>query len=583
MNDTDRTIENRSQYFVKAAFRRFFIPSITSSLWIALAGFADCFLVGNSIGTNGLAAISLGQPVYLFYNILSYGMSIGGSIHCAAKFAEGREEEGNRIFLSVVRLLLSLYIVTAAIALIFLSPLMRLLGADPADEVTRTYIRTQLLFVPLMFCQGPFYYFVNADNAPVLASTAMSVSSLIDIVLSYVFLIRLRIGVAGSVYSTAAGAVVMLCMTASHIVLKRGVLRFRMEKMDWKASLIAARTGFSTSAQYLCEFISMIAVNRLLIHISGAAGVAAFDVVYNVSTLFAAITDGVVVATEPMLSSYRSERNLGNIRGTLKVSLDWAYALAFILAALLLTSASALTTGFGLIGEPERGYTVSGIRTYLFCAVFFVANSIFSGYYQSILREKYSYIITFLRSFVFYLPSLFICAQGGMKTFWYFFTLSEGATFLAWMIPLALRRDILQLRSIDTRNAKSVFIDSSEQELAFIIEDIQRFCEERQCQPRQTLYIGLTIEEICSAIIERFRERMGEIYIQVTVVADKEGCSLYIRDNAYAYNPMEEDTKKIDLKSGDKVELLGIDIVQKTAEEFYYRRYSGFNTLVLRL
>lgn len=95
--------------------------------------------------------------------------------------------------------------------------------------------------------------------------------------------------------------------------------------------------------------------------------------------------------------------------------------------------------------------------------------------------------------------------------------------------------------------------------------------------------IGLTIEEICSAIIERFRERMGEIYIQVTVVADKEGGSLYIRDNAYAYNPMEEDTKKIDLKSGDKVELLGIDIVQKTAEEFYYRRYSGFNTLALRL
>ena len=246
-----------------------------------------------------------------------------------------------------------------------------------------------------MFCQGPFYYFVNADNAPVLASAAMSVSSLIDIVLSYVFLIRLRIGVAGSVYSTAAGAVVMLCMTASHIVLKRGVLRFRMETMDWKASLIAARTGFSTSAQYLCEFISMIAVNRLLIRISGAAGVAAFDVVYNVSTLFAAITDGVVVATEPMLSSYRSERNLGNIRGALKVSLDWAYALAFILAALLLTSASVLTTGFGLIGEPERGYTISGIRTYLFCAVFFVANSIFSGYYQSILRENIPTLLHF--------------------------------------------------------------------------------------------------------------------------------------------------------------------------------------------
>ena len=327
----------------------------------------------------------------------------------------------------------------------------------------------------------------------------------------------------------------------------------------------------------------MIAVNRLLVHISGEAGVAAFDVVYNISTLFTAITDGVVVATEPMLSSYRSERNLGNIRETLRVSLTWACTLTFALVVALLLLADILTEGIGLTATPEYEYTVSGIRIYLFCSAFFVANSVFSGYYQSILCEKYSYIIVFLRSFAFYLPSLFICGQGGMNTFWYFFTLAEGGTFLAWIIPLAFRRDILQLRSIHTENVKSVFIDSSERDLAFIIEDIQKFCEEQQCQPRQTLYIGLTIEEICSAIIERFHDDMEEIYIQVTVVADTEGYSLYIRDNAYAYNPMEEDTKKIDLKSGKKVELLGIDIVRKIAREFYYRRYAGFNTLVLRL
>ena len=30
-------------------------------------------------------------------------------------------------------------------------------------------------------------------------------------------------------------------------------------------------------------------------------------------------------------------------------------------------------------------------------------------------------------------------------------------------------------------------------------------------------------------------------------------------------------------------QLLGIRIVQQTAKEFYYRCYSGFNTLVIRL
>ena len=43
------------------------------------------------------------------------------------------------------------------------------------------------------------------------------------------------------------------------------------------------------------------------------------------------------------------------------------------------------------------------------------------------------------------------------------------------------------------------------------------------------------------------------------------------------------DTDADDLTAEEQAELLGVKIVQKTAKEFYYRRYSGFNTLVIRL
>jgi Na+-driven multidrug efflux pump len=288
---------------------------------MAVAGVADSVFVGNAIGTEGLAAISLGQPVYLFYNILSYGFSIGGSIHYASKLAQGREEEGNRIFQSILKLLLAVYAVTVALGLLFLPQLMSALGADPADAVTRTYIRTQLIFVPIMFCQGPFYYFVNADNGPKLAAAAMTVSGLSDALFSYIFVYRMRLGVAGSVYSTVVGAVLMLCLTGWHIVSHKGALRFGRSQINWFAAGLSARTGFATSMRYLFEFITMIAVNRLLMKMAGPVAVAAFDVVYNISLLCTSISDGATVATEPMLSSYRSERNLGNIRFTLRLSL----------------------------------------------------------------------------------------------------------------------------------------------------------------------------------------------------------------------------------------------------------------------
>lgn len=147
-----------------------------------------------------LSVTASAQPVYLFYNILSYGFSIGGSIHYASRLAEGRADEGNRIFTTILKLLLAVYVITAALGLLFLPQLMRLLGADPADMVTRTYIRTQLIFIPIMFCQGPFYFFVNADNGPKTTAIAMSVSGILDAIFSYVFILRMHLGVQGSVY-----------------------------------------------------------------------------------------------------------------------------------------------------------------------------------------------------------------------------------------------------------------------------------------------------------------------------------------------------------------------------------------------
>ena len=54
--------------FVRGAFRRFYVPALFSGVWMTFAGVADSVFVGNGLGAAGLAAISLGQPIYLLYN-----------------------------------------------------------------------------------------------------------------------------------------------------------------------------------------------------------------------------------------------------------------------------------------------------------------------------------------------------------------------------------------------------------------------------------------------------------------------------------------------------------------------------------
>ena len=575
--------KDRGRFFVRGAFIRFYIPALLSSFWLAVAGVADSVFVGNGVGSAGLAAISLGQPVYLFYNILSYGFSIGGSIHYASRMAEGRAQEANRIFITILRLLLTTYIVTACLGLLLQPQLMRVLGADPADPVTFTYIRTQLIFVPIMFCQGPFYFFVNADNGPKTAAAAMSVSGITDAIFSYIFVMRMGLGVAGSVYSTVVGALLMLMITGWHIVSKKGALHFRWESHDWNIVRRSARTGFSTSVHYLFQFITMIAVNRILIKMGGAVAVAAFDVVYNISLLCQSIADGAIVATEPMISSYRSERNIENIRLTMQYSLRWSTFLSLAMAVIFAVFSPQFSVFFGMKEGVELIYASEGIRIFALSVLPAMLNMLFGGYYQTLLKERLAYLITFLRSFVFYLMALYMSSKIGMSVFWYIFTIVEVLTILVW-IPLTARKGgILQLKDIDVTNVKTVVVDSADQNITKIIEDMQAFAEERGAGPREAMYIGLTVEEICCAIIERFRDHMEGIYVQVTVVVEDNDTTLYLRDNAYEFNPLGEDTNSISLEEGRALDLVGLQIVQKKAKEFYYRRYSGFNTLVIRL
>ena len=147
----------------------------------------------------------------------------------------------------------------------------------------------------------------------------------------------------------------------------------------------------------------------------------------------------------------------------------------------------------------------------------------------------------------------------------------------------ALRGGILQLRSIDASRARSVVIDRSSQDLAAELEKVQEFCSQSVDDARLIMYIGLTVEEICLAITEHFADRMDDIYIQITVVVDEGECTLYIRDNALEFNPLGSNTGEIDLDAEKCLDLVGVRIIQQKAKEFYYRHYSGFNTLVIRL
>lgn len=572
--------------FVRKSFYRFFLPSLLSCLGIAAGGLADCIFVGNTIGPVGMTAISIGQPVYMLFNTISCSLSIGGSIHYANALSEGKTDEGNRIFANVLRTDLLLNILLCALGLIFLPQVLTFLGAGtPGTEVwenCEALVRAQLTLVPIMFCQGPFYYFVNCDNNPKLAAAAFVTSNTLDIVFNYVFVVLMDLGVAGSVYSTGLGAGVMILISLTHFIRKRGCLRFTWPKYQFSMVFNSFKTGFATSVQYVYQFITILVCNRLLMSISGELGVAVFGIVFNVALVAASAYDAISMALQPMVSTFLGEHNWLNVRYTLRQSFKAASVIIILLMLLLLGIPQWVCFAFGLRTAEEMAMGVTAIRIYALCVLPSGINMILTYYYQTIGREFASYMLFTLRSFAFFLLFSFLLSLGGVDVFWWVYPCTETATLAAMWIYNQRKGSWTYLER-DDEKVFSAFLDSADADLGAVGQAVSTYMEGIDASPTQSYFAAIAVEEVCGVILSKaFATSRG--YIQFTIVPHDDGTvTLHLRDNARAFNPFDMNTDDISLEDGTGLDAIGVKMIKSKAKEFFYRRYAGFNTLVVRV
>ncbi len=572
----------QERIFVDKAFRRFFIPSLLSNLSLALGGMVDCLVVGSRLGLEGLSAISLGIPIYLFYNLLSYGFSIGGSIHYASFMGAGKPKEANRLFGTVLRFLIATYLVTVVPGLIFFPQLLSVLGASPdypgVYTIVERYVRAQLICVPIMFCQGPFYYFVHADGAPKRAAVALTVSNTVDIALNYVFVIHLDMGAEGSVWSTAIGAAFCLAICGQHILGKHGLLRFCWPTVNPRGLFRCIRTGFASAVQHIYQFVTVLCANTLLLSIGGPAGVAVFNVVYNLSLLFVAVADGIGMTLQPMISTYQAERDAPAVKRTVQLSVWYGSALALLIIVGLGFGATPLCALFGLSGEARR---IGSLDLWIYCISILPSlwNQIAIYYQQTTKRERSAFVIQTLRLLLCFLVPMFALAPFGLNAFWWVFPLSELSTFLYTFVSIRKQNKYYQSAtdsSAATIRSFSTYIENVEL-LGDTVEQLHRTCEAWDCTSQQSYYATLVVEEVCAAILEDAKNNhRNDVLIKLTVLADQDGFTLHLRDNSYEFNPFSAE-------EGDGSNALGMSIVRKKAKEFFYRRYQGFNTLLIIL
>ena len=125
--------------------RKFFEYVLPSVFAFALSGvytIVDGYFIGNRMGDMGIAAITLGYPVTALVQAAGTGLGLGAAICYTILKSRGEDRQAEDMLGAASLMMLVLSLVITGAVLLWLYPILRLLGAEGAiTEPTAEYVR----------------------------------------------------------------------------------------------------------------------------------------------------------------------------------------------------------------------------------------------------------------------------------------------------------------------------------------------------------------------------------------------------------------------------------------------------------
>ncbi|MBQ8616774.1 MAG: MATE family efflux transporter [Clostridia bacterium] len=418
-------------------FLRYITQNIIGMIGLSCYILVDTWFVSLALGTNGLAALNLAITVFSVVSGAGQLLGVGGGTDFAIRRAEGRDA-GHSLSTSLV-IGGRLSLLFAGTGLFLSGPLTRFLGADKATfALTEIYVRVTLLFAPVYMLGAILQGFVRNDGSPNLAMLSMLVSSALNIVLDYLFMFPLKMGMFGAVLATGLSALLSTPVLLSHFFTKHCTLLPLRAPHALPDALKALSYGLSALIGELASAVSLLTFNLLLMHLSGAVGVAAYGVIANAALVATAIFTGLGQGVQPLASQEFGmhdqsglKRLLGYIRNTVAILSIAIFSAAFLFAQPI---ASAFNHERDML---LQAMAETGLRVYFAGYLFAGVNIAACAFLSAVNEAKLALMISLLRSCVLLIPAaIALSALFNTMGVWLAFTMTEAACCVISLISI---------------------------------------------------------------------------------------------------------------------------------------------------
>ena len=236
---------------------RFSIPAITGMLVNALYNVVDRIFVGQGVNEIALGGLSLVLPLMTIGMAFAMLFGIGAANMISMRLGQGRRQEAENALGHCFFMLIGVSLVMTAVGLIFIDPILSLMGAAKGSEAigyARNYFRIILFGMVFFMSSFGMSHCTRAQGFPTMTMIGMILGAVLNVILDFIFIIVFKWGVEGAAWATIISQFASFMFLFSFISSEKAVVRLNPHAFKPDFSIIKQIMAFG-SAQFLLQFL----------------------------------------------------------------------------------------------------------------------------------------------------------------------------------------------------------------------------------------------------------------------------------------------------------------------------------------
>ncbi len=385
------------------------IPAVLTILIMVIYHMADMFFIAMLKNDTQIAAISVVSPVFSIATAVGTMLGAGGCAVIAKKLGARQEAEAQAVGSLCVWGSLLFGGIFAAVVIPGAPVVLGILGAtEDMMAYSRTYLQILALGAPAMLFSTTIGSVIRAEGAIIPGMLCNIAGTVTNLILDPLFILVLRMGVAGAAIATVIGNLVASILLGVVILKKTRVLTLSPKPAIHHPMLLlhTMAVGLPNALSSVLSGMTSTFSNQLL-RAYGSGAIAAMGAAGRSSMVISMVQMGICMGMSPMLAYNYGAGNLPRLKETLVKTSIVTTVFGLVSTALCFAFRDPLIGLF--LDDPANVETSRSFLTWLLLASpllgFFYLSS---NYFQAAGKAFLATLISVLRQGALLIPCLYL-------------------------------------------------------------------------------------------------------------------------------------------------------------------------------